>query len=607
MTDSAPSHLAALKSILPIALAIKLAVLFGFGLHRGMWRYTDLRDSWRLFQASIVSSLILVAYVSFIHSFQGFPRSIFIIDCIFTFFLTGGYRISIRTFFRYMENYRVGNILPLKVYARRRSNLTNVLIIGAGDAGEKLLREIIENPVLAYNVVGFADDDPGKKNRALHGVPVLGPVNDMPGIVSRYAVQEIFIALPSATGRQMRRIVEQCKETGLTFKTLPGLGEIVEDKVSVRDLREVNYQDLLGREQVNLDKAGIEHYLRGKTILVSGAGGSIGSELCRQIARFDPGKLVLVDSCEANMYGLQMELLQEMGIQNFVSVLGQIQDKDLMERIFKAHAPDVVFHAAAYKHVPLLEENPWQAVTNNIIGSRVLMETAARHNVHKFVVVSTDKAVRPTNVMGASKRMTEIIMHYMNGNQGRTAFMAVRFGNVVGSSGSVIPLFERQIKRGGPLTVTHEEVTRFFMTIEEASQLILQAGALGEGGEIFILDMGTPVKIMDMARDLIRLMGKVPDEDIAIKVVGLRPGEKLYEELITRGEGIVQAGHEKIMVLKPENQSTIWNGDFSHKMTEALQELEKSAAEKDGEQIRRILKSIINEYSPASSRTTLCS
>jgi FlaA1/EpsC-like NDP-sugar epimerase len=302
-----------------------------------------------------------------------------------------------------------------------------------------------------------------------------------------------------------------------------------------------------------------------------------------------------------------MELLQEMGIQNFVSVLGQIQDKDLMERIFKAHAPDVVFHAAAYKHVPLLEENPWQAVTNNIIGSRVLMETAARHNVHKFVVVSTDKAVRPTNVMGASKRMTEIIMHYMNGNQGRTAFMAVRFGNVVGSSGSVIPLFERQIKRGGPLTVTHEEVTRFFMTIEEASQLILQAGALGEGGEIFILDMGTPVKIMDMARDLIRLMGKVPDEDIAIKVVGLRPGEKLYEELITRGEGIVQAGHEKIMVLKPENQSTIWNGDFSHKMTEALQELEKSAAEKDGEQIRRILKSIINEYSPASSRTTLCS
>jgi FlaA1/EpsC-like NDP-sugar epimerase len=364
--------------------------------------------------------------------------------------------------------------------------------------------------------------------------------------------------------------------------------------VSVSDLREVHYEDLLGREQVDLDTASIADYVTGRRILVTGAGGSIGSELCRQIIRFSPAKLILLDASELNLYHMRMELEHELGFKGFISVLSKIQNREHMEQLFEAHQPSVVFHAAAYKHVPLLEENPWEAVYNNILGSRILMEAASTYHAEKFVLVSTDKAVRPTNVMGASKRVAELLLHAYN-RQGSTQFMAVRFGNVVGSSGSVIPLFKRQIERGGPVTVTHPDMTRYFMTIHEAAQLILQAGALGEGGEIFVLEMGTPVRIDDMARDLIKLMGKEPDRDIEILYTGLRPGEKIAEELITDEEGIASTEHKDILVLK-QNDSRRICPEHSERLLVGVDELQSAAIRLEAQDIRDILMQLVPEY-----------
>ena len=454
-------------------------------------------------------------------------------------------------------------------------------MIGAGDAAEKTVREIEDNPNLPYEVIGFVDDDPDKTGLRIHRIPVLGTVDDLPEFAEQTRAEELLIAIVTLTGPQMKRIVGLCQQTGLPFKVLPGLGELINGKVSVSAIRDISYKDLLGRDEVTLDQDQIGEYLRGKTVLVTGAGGSIGSELCRQIIRFSPARLILFDSSEENLYAIQMELLHEFQITDAVPVLGKVQDVRLLDLVFRRHKPEVVFHAAAYKHVPLVEHNPWQAVHNNIFASQLLIEAVIRHRVRRFVLVSTDKAVRPTNVMGASKRLTELLMltYARNTWDGwfskawrkvpateaapvfqpeaphhGTKFMAVRFGNVLGSSGSVIPLFKRQIERGGPVTVTHPDITRYFMSIEEAAQLILQAGSMGGDGEIFILKMGEPVKIDQMARDMIRLAGKEPDVDIEIHYTGLRPGEKLYEELITEGEGIVPTGHEKIMVLRSEGE-----------------------------------------------------
>ncbi|HOT83800.1 MAG TPA: polysaccharide biosynthesis protein, partial [Candidatus Defluviicoccus seviourii] len=352
---------------------------------------------------------------------------------------------------------------------------------------------------------------------------------------------------------QMRRIVETCKACRVPYKTLPGIGEIIDGRVSIKALRDVNYEDLLGRSTVQLDMEEIQGYLKGKSVLVTGCGGSIGAELCRQIVRFQPQTLILVDASEANLFYIELALRNELRFDRCRAVLGRIQDEKLMTDVFERYHPQVVFHAAAYKHVPMLENNPWEAVFNNILGSRVIMEIARRNGTERFVFVSTDKAVRPTNVMGASKRVTELYLQAFE-ETGPTRFMAVRFGNVVGSSGSVIPVFLKQIEQGGPVTVTHPEVARYFMTIPEACQLILQAGAMGEGGEIFLLKMGKPVRIADMARDLIRLSGREPD-DVKIIFTGLRQGEKLYEELITSGEGVVPTGHDKIMVLRAASRS----------------------------------------------------
>jgi len=569
---------------------LKLILFLSLGLYGGMWRFTSVRDFWILARACFLSTALIMMIVLATSRFHGYSRGVFVADCVITFFLTGGLRMSIRSFFAAWGTQRTG------IYPPVGHRLTRVLLVGAGQAGEKILREIMDNNMLHYSVVGFIDDDPGKIGRSMHGVKVVGSVDHLPELVEQKDIQLILIAVPSANGEQIRRIAEICQKTGVSYKILPGIGELIDGRVSVKLIRDISYEDLLGRKPVRLDIKGIRNYLDGKSILITGCGGSIGSELCRQVVKYQPRKLILLDASEANIFNIQMEMQNENYCRNCEVVLGHVQDEVLMNNVFEKFKPEVVFHAAAYKHVPMLEKNPWQAVFNNIVGSRVVMEMAIKHHADRFVLVSTDKAVRPTNVMGTSKRVTELIMQCQQGNG--TRLMAVRFGNVVGSSGSVIPLFRRQIERGGPVTVTHPEVNRFFMTIPEAAQMILQAGTMGEGGEIFILRMGTPVKIDDMARDLIRLSGKEPDVDIQIVYTGLRDGEKLYEELITVGEDIVPTGHEKVMVLRSGH---LFNG--SKNIEEAcrllyseIDELIEIAARHDAGGIKKKLKEIVPEY-----------
>ncbi|HAS89058.1 MAG TPA: polysaccharide biosynthesis protein [Desulfovibrio sp.] len=572
--------------LLKYTIVIKFSVFLGLGLYRGMWRYTSLRDLWHILEATFLQSLILVTVVLYKFGFGGFSRGVFIIDWMLTVFMCGGMRILIRSFYAFKD----GNSIQLSPESCPAGG-NKVLIIGAGRAGEKVVREIRSSGQLQYLPIGFLDNDKSKRGRTIHGVPVLGPLSDLQKLVENKCVNEILIAVAEASGEQMRAIIDACKETGLPYKILPGMDEIINGKVGIKALRDVSYQDLLGRAPVQLDNTAISDYLSGKTVLVTGCGGSIGSELVRQVIRFNPAKLILVDASEANLYGIQMELHHELKFHDYVTVLGSVQDEQLMDETFAKYKPHTVFHAAAYKHVPMMERNPWQAVHNNICGTKNVMTAADRHGVTRFVIVSTDKAVRPTNIMGASKRVTELLMRLFH--KSGTTFMAVRFGNVVGSSGSVVPLFRRQIEKGGPVTVTHKDVTRYFMSISEAAQLILQAGVMADGGEIFILEMGEPVKIADMARDLIRLSGKEPDKDIEIIFTGLREGEKLYEELITEGEGIVRTEHDKIMVLKgEENDIETYCARFKGQLNEM-----KSAADKfhaDG--VRAMLHTVVPEF-----------
>ena len=582
-----------LKLLFLWLVPLKLVIFFAFGLYRGMWRYTGVRDFWRLAQACFVSTLLIMAIVLFTYRFQGFSRAVFILDAGLTFVMAGGLRMAIRFYFASQIRSQ-----GIDFSFSRPKHRKQVLIVGAGAAGEKILREIFENYQIRYEVVGFVDDDPAKQGRSIHGVLVLGRIDSMPEIIAKRDIEEVLIAIPSASGEEMRRIIDICKGCNIFYKTLPGIGEIIDGRVSVKVLRDVRYEDLLGRQPVQLDTPGIRSYLDGRSVLITGCGGSIGSELCRQVVKYQPHSLILVDASEANLFHIQMELQHELYYQNCTTILGHVQDRQLMTSVFQKFRPQVVFHAAAYKHVPMLEKNPWEAVTNNISGSQVVMELAVQYGVKRFVLVSTDKAVKPTNVMGASKRVAELLLQSFQGNG--TKFVAVRFGNVVGSSGSVIPLFRRQIEQGGPVTVTHPDVNRYFMTIPEAAQMIIQAGAMGEGGEVFILKMGTPVKILDMAKDLIRLSGKEPDKDIKIVFTGLREGEKLYEELITVGEEIGPTKHEKIMVLRSDGFS---NGlkspaELHDWLNSELKQLYDLSLRHDSPAIKRKLQEIVPEYSP---------
>ena len=588
-----PYFLASFYRMLPYVLIAKITCFYYFDLYRGMWRYTSIADLINIIKAVSVSTLLIFCFFLLKYRFVGFSRSIFLIDWCLTILFVSGFRLVVRIYFEtagtgksWLETLR-SIIIPLK---RKTPGTRNLLIIGAGDCGEKIFREIRDNARLLYNVVGFLDDDPTKVGMKIHRVPVLSDIRDIAVSAKKVGADEALIAIPSANSKDIRRIVDICDESGLKFKTIPSMGELINGKVSVNSIREVGYGDLLGREIINLEEEKIGALLKDQNILVTGAGGSIGSELCRQICRFKPGKIILFERAESPLYAIELELKQVFEKVEVVPILADIQDVNQLEKAFEAHRPRIVFHTAAYKHVPMLELQPWKAVDNNVLGTKNLIDVSTKNNVARFVFVSTDKAVRPANIMGASKRLSEMLVQGQNAcGLSRTRFMIVRFGNVVGSVGSVVPLFKKQIQKGGPVTVTHPEVTRFFMTIPEACQLILQAGAMGNGGEIFILDMGTPIKIADMARDLIRLSGFDPDVDIKIEYIGLRPGEKLYEELITEGENIVPTRHKKIMVLKGiDCDLQLLNGK--------VDELAQLAGEQMGDKIKSKLKEIVPEY-----------
>jgi FlaA1/EpsC-like NDP-sugar epimerase len=574
------------KSIIPVVIS-KLLFFYWFKLYRGMWRYTSIADLLNIIKAVFTSTMVVMVAILMFHRFEGYPRSVFVIDAILTLTFISGFRLAVRLVFA-----TNGNPLPfMKKNGYHRDR--RLLIIGAGSAGEKMLREIRDNARLEYGIIGFLDDDSNKIGRSIHGVSVLGVIDELKEIVIKKRIEEILIAIPSATGNQMKRIVELCKQAKVKYKTIPGIGELIDGRVSVKSIRDVSYEDLLGREPVHLEKEKIGRYLQEKRILITGAGGSIGSELCRQIARYNPGSLIMCDRTEKNLYDIEMDMWRNFSYIRYIPVLGDIRHKGEIKAIFEKYRPEVVFHAAAYKHVPMLEINPWEAIYNNILGSKNVIEVACASGIERFVLVSTDKAVNPTNVMGASKRVTELLVQ-THANPGLTRFMAVRFGNVVGSSGSVIPLFKRQIEQGGPVTVTHPEVTRYFMTIPEAVQLILQAGTMGKGAEVFILDMGTPVKIVDMARDLIKLSGLEPEKDIDIEFIGLRPGEKLYEELVVVGEEVAPTGHDKILVLKQKGSGLLTKNDLE----KSIQELVKLADARDAAGIKQKLREIVPEYTP---------
>jgi len=582
------------NSTLPYILIFKLIIFMSFGLYRGMWRYTSLFDFLNVLKATLFSSGIIILAILFVYRFQGFPRSVFILDWILCFVLVGGIRVTIR--FLLSEKERGLHFLFHNPFSPRKAMRPQkrLLIIGAGDAGEKMLREIRDNSRMNYEVVGFLDDNPKKKGMKIHGVPVLGPVPKIHKMAYHDEMDEILIATPSATAKRMRRIIEACEATGLKSRTTPGIGELIDGKISFKTIREVSFEDLLGRDPVNLDMKSIGGYLTNKIILVSGAGGSIGSELCRQITQFNPKNLVLLDKTENSLFHIEMEFRQKYPQTAISPVLGDVKYKNSLYKLFEAYKPHVVFHAAAYKHVPIMELNSWEAIYNNVVGTKNIVETSHQFGVDQFIFVSTDKAVRPTNVMGATKRVSEMITASNGVTPSPGRFVTVRFGNVIGSEGSVVHLFKKQIERFGPVTVTDPEITRYFMTIPEACKLILQAGAMGQGGEIFILDMGTPIKIVDMARDLIRRSGFKPGVDIEIKFVGLRPGEKLHEELITDGEGIVRTPHEKIFVLKGNHCDLNW-------LNQKIEELVTLAHEQNGDGLKSKLKEIVPEYQPSDT------
>ena len=586
-------------SILPMVLSIKLLVFSFLGVYRGMWRYTSIGDAARLAKASVFATVLIIFILALISRFEGYPRSVFLADCIFTVFLCGGFRIGIRLLcMRHMQLlfFMSGRALSADYgLVSEDERAIRLLIVGAGSAADMLIREIQAKFRSPYKIVCCVDDAISKRGCTLHGIPVWGPIASLPQLAKRCNAMEIIIAMPSAMGNDMRRVVEACEKTGLGFKTLPSLSSLIDGRVTVNDLREVNYEDLLGRPPVRLELKDIGKYLTGKTVVVTGAGGSIGSELCRQIVWFHPAALILIDASEFNLYQIEKTLRIECKFNSLHPALSRVQNRQLMMHIFEKYRPQVVFHAAACKHVPMVEMNPWEAVFNNVVGSQVIMDVAEACRVERCVMISTDKAVRPTSVMGVTKRVVELLMQ--SRPLGETLFMAVRFGNVVGSSGSAVPLFQSQIKAGGPVTVTDAEMTRYFMTIPEASQLVLQAGAMGEGSEIFILKMGTPVKIADMARDLIRLSGKEPDRDIMIVYTGLRPGEKLYEELITQGEGIVATQHEKIMVLR-RNAVHDCTEDYSRVLA-YVKDLVLEASCFDGHRIQAVLRLLVPEYTPS--------
>jgi FlaA1/EpsC-like NDP-sugar epimerase len=563
---------------IPWVAVVYAALFWSFGLYRGIWRYASLPDLRRILIAVGVGAFSVPALLFMLQLTEfSVPRSVFIVSPILLALVMGGSRITYRAW----KERLVGGLM----LGQREP----VVVIGGEEAAVTLIRDLARSP--QWDIVGVFNDDPGKLGRQLHGVNVLGRIEEMPSWRSKLGYSQAIIAMPEAGHAARRRAVEICNRAGVKVLTVPSFEDLVSGRITVSQVRHVELDDLLGRDPVVLDSAGLRGWLAGRVIMVTGAGGSIGSELCRQIARFKPQRLILFEQNEFALYTIDQEFAARHPGIHVTPVIGDIKDAARVEAVIRVHQPSVIFHAAAYKHVPLMEnENAWQAVLNNVAGTNVIARTAAACGVEKFVFISTDKAINPTSVMGASKRLAEMVCQALQQETG-TRYITVRFGNVLGSTGSVIPLFREQIAAGGPITVTHPEVTRYFMSIPEAVQLVMQAGLMGRGGEIFVLDMGEPVKITDLARDLIKLSG-FSETDIRISFTGLRPGEKLYEEPLAEGENLLPTPHPKIKIARARPENADWLLQLESRLS-AWQPQDEVAAKSE-------LGKWVQEYSPQS-------
>lgn len=562
--------------LLPVMVVTQGVSFWHFGLYRGVWRFASIPDLVRILKAVVASTLIAAAAIFLFNRLEGVPRSVFLMDAILLLLLLGGPRLA----YRWIKDRHLYN-----------TDGKRALIVGAGHAAEALVRDMLRDSSSPYRPVVFVDDNERRVAKDIHGLPVAGTCDDIPSVAVEYDIDLILIALPSATTRQIRRVVEICEKAGRPFRILPRLQDIVSGRASLKDLRDVHIEDLLGREAITLDWQAITQGCQQKTILVTGGGGSIGAELCRQIARLEPKQLLVFERSEYNLFSIQQELKGKFPALTVTAILGDVADRAAVEKMFREHGPQIVFHAAAYKHVPMLEDQVRQAVVNNVLGTQVVAETSDRYNVDMFVLISTDKAVNPGNVMGGTKRLAEMVCEGCS-RRSKTNFVTVRFGNVLGSSGSVVPLFREQIARGGPVTVTHKDVTRYFMTIPEACQLILQASVIGERGEIFLLDMGEPIKISYLAEQLILLSGKKPGEDIEIEYTGLRPGEKMFEELYHGSEKLAPTTHPKILRVRSRL-------DDARRLEEHFPRLRRACDEIDEAALREILAELVPELNLA--------
>ncbi|MBV9074097.1 MAG: polysaccharide biosynthesis protein [Acidobacteria bacterium] len=567
---------------LPLIVFVKLGIFYLFGLVRGWWRYVGMSDLADITKAAGLSSAILYPFIESAFRGTGYPRSVLAIDLALTILAMGGARFAVRAYTEHAQSSAIRE---------------PALIVGAGQAGSAIVRELKHNPALRFRPIGFVDDDRSKRGIRIHGIAVLGDTADLPKLIGQHEVKCVLIAIPSATGTQVEAIIRKCRECKVEFKILPSLTERFHETASVKELRSLNVEDLLGRTPVLLDNETIRKRLENKTLLVTGAAGSIGSEIVRQAARHNPRTLVLFERSENDLFRVCSELDDRFPSLHYVPVIGDILDVGTLRDTFALHRPNSVFHAAAYKHVPMMEQNCFQAVVNNIFGTYNVALVARQFNVEDFVMLSSDKAVNPTNIMGVTKRVAELIL--LGLQHENTRFVAVRFGNVLGSNGSVLPIFQQQVARGGPVTVTHPDAKRYFMTIPEAVQLVLQASTMGRGGEIFILDMGEPIRIQDLARNVIKLSGLEPGVDVPIVFTGLRPGEKLVEELLTEGEGITRTWHEKIRVLSSAEVSF-------EQIRQWLDSLSALVEAKNMHGLVSKLAEIVPEYKPSEEVLSRC-